>query len=126
MKTIPLQTEVDFTLVKQYMLLPVILDVLERDMKTIGTASLKMPSIYVRHLRQVQNRVHEDLRRTRKQLRVHGLKIYEEKRTTLGIEVLYLCRGYHHSFSMLWSLIKAEVERYLSEYFDVDLTEESE
>ncbi|OPA77426.1 hypothetical protein BVG16_13275 [Paenibacillus selenitireducens] len=124
MKSIPLQTEVDFTLVKQYVILPIVLDVLERDMQTIGTAPLKMPMIYVRNLRHVQNQVHEDLVRIRKQLRAHGLKVYEEKRTKIGVEVLYICRGYHHTFSMLWSLVKAEVERYLSEYLNVDLNEE--
>ncbi|MFD0616578.1 hypothetical protein ACFQZR_03830 [Paenibacillus sp. GCM10027629] len=121
MKSVPLQTEVDFTLVKQYILLPIVLDVLERDMQTLGMAPLKMPSIYVRNLQQVQRQVHEDLVRIRKQLRSHGLKVYEEKRTKSGVEVLYVCRGYHHTFSMLWSLIKAEIERYLSEYMNVDL-----
>jgi len=121
MKSVPLQTEVDFTLVKQYILLPIVLDVLERDMQTLGMAPLKMPSIYVRNLQQVQRQVHEDLVRIRKQLRAHGLKVYEEKRTKSGVEVLYVCRGYHHTFSMLWSLIKAEIERYLSEYMNVDL-----
>ncbi|WP_314585997.1 hypothetical protein [Paenibacillus terrigena] len=121
MKSVPLQTEVDFTLVKQYILLPIVLDVLERDMQTLGMAPLKMPTIYVRNLQQVQRQVHEDLVRIRKQLRAHGLKVYEEKRTKSGVEVLYVCRGYHHTFSMLWSLIKAEIERYLSEYMNVDL-----
>ncbi|WP_018756485.1 hypothetical protein [Paenibacillus terrigena] len=121
MKSVPLQTEVDFTLVKQYILLPIVLDVLERDMQTLGMAPLKMPTIYVRNLQQVQRQVHDDLVRIRKQLRAHGLKVYEEKRTKSGVEVLYVCRGYHHTFSMLWSLIKAEIERYLSEYMNVDL-----
>lgn len=124
MKSIPLQTEIDLTLVKQYVILPIVLDVLEHDAQLLETAPLKMPMIYVRNLRQVQQQVHEDLVRIRKQLRTHGMKVLEEQRSKLGIDVLYSCRGYQHHFSMLWSLIKAEVGRYLSEYLHVDLTVE--
>ncbi|OPA77483.1 hypothetical protein BVG16_13595 [Paenibacillus selenitireducens] len=121
MKSTPLQTEVDFTLVKQYILLPMILDVLERDMNTMKMAPLKMATVYVKNLEHIQSLIHDDLIRLRKQMRSHGLKVYEEKRTSINVEIQYICRGYHHTFAMLWTLVKADIERYLSEYFNVDL-----
>lgn len=120
----PLQTEKDLTLVKEYILLPIILDVLERDVKVLETAQLKMSVIYVKTLRCIQDKVIADLVLLRKRLRECGIKIYEQHRTQSGIEAEYLCRGYHHTFSMLWGLVKAELEKRLSVYLDIDLTDD--
>jgi len=116
-----LQTEMDFTLVKQYILLPILLDVLERDINAINVAPLKMTIVYIKMLQQAQEHVHDDLVRVRKQMRSHGLKVYEENKTKLSVDAQYTCRGYHHSFSMLWSLVKSELETLLSGYLGVDL-----
>ncbi|MEI7027487.1 hypothetical protein [Paenibacillus sp. y28] len=106
----------DMQLVKDYLLLPVLLEVLERDMSILQTLKLKMPAPYVRTLRGVQDQVTSDLASVRTRLRQRGVKVYEERRTAAGIEAMYLCRGYHYPFSMLWSLIKAEVEQRLNRY----------
>lgn len=116
-----LQTEMEFTLVKQYILLPLLMNTLEHDIKFMEMSPLKMATVYVTQLKQVQKDVHEDLVRVRKQMRAHGLKVYDEKKTRLGTEVQYTCRGYHHPFSMLWSLVRSEIEVLLSGYLGVDL-----
>ncbi|WP_027415928.1 hypothetical protein [Aneurinibacillus terranovensis] len=111
-------------LVKEYILLPIVLDVLERDIKTIESVPIKMRAIYVRTLRRVQDMVAADLAVLRKGLREHGIKVYEQHRTNIHIQARYICQGYHHNFSMLWGLIKAEVEKrlslYLKKYFTND------
>jgi len=122
--TATLQTNVDFTLVKQYVLLPIVLDVLERDIKGISSAELKMAKVYIKVLELAQKQVHEDLVRVRKQMKTHGIKVYEENRSKINVEVKYICRGYHHTFSLLWSLVKAEIETYISGYLNVNLEEE--
>ncbi|CAH0120130.1 MULTISPECIES: hypothetical protein [unclassified Paenibacillus] len=116
MKTVPQQTEEDFLLVKQYVLLPILLDVLERDINVLGTVRLKMPEVYINHLRQVQDQTHKDLVRIRNRLKTRGIRVYEENRTANGIEALYLCRGYHRKLSMLWSVVKSDIERGLTRY----------
>ena len=45
-----LETEEDLQLVKDYILLPLLLDVLERDMIALGTVKLKMDVVYARAL----------------------------------------------------------------------------
>ncbi|CAM4418192.1 hypothetical protein U9M73_08690 [Paenibacillus phoenicis] len=117
----PLETEEDLQLVKEYILLPVLLNVLERDMKALGTVKLKMDVVYVRALRTAQDLITADLTLLRKKMRDRGIKVFEQQRTELGIEARYLCRGYQHRFSMLWSLVKAELNQYLSKYLNVDL-----
>ncbi|WP_410511682.1 hypothetical protein PaeBR_16630 [Paenibacillus sp. BR2-3] len=117
----PLETEGDLQLVKEYILLPILLDVLERDIKTLGTVKLKMDVIYVKVLRSAQDLITSDVTMIRKKMRSRGIKVYEQQRTELCIEAHYLCRGYHHRFSMLWGLVKAELHKYLSKYLNTDL-----
>lgn len=116
-----LETEEDLQLVKEYILLPILLDVLERDMTVIGEVKLKLGFIYEKTLRQAQDRIIADVSMLRRNLREQGIKVYELKRTNLSVEARYLCRGYHHDFSMLWGLVKAELYKYLSVYLHIDL-----
>jgi hypothetical protein len=119
-KMIPLLTEDELLLVKEYVLLPIILDVLERDIKLFSVMPFKMSVVYMKSLRSVQDEIFKDMYRLRKELGKHGIKVYEQRRTKLGIEAEYLCKGYRHTFSMLWSLVKAEVEKKLMFYMHVD------
>jgi len=117
----PLETEDELKLVKDYLLLPVVLDVLERDIRTLDTLKLKMPQPYIRSLRSVQNKVTADMATIRRGLRGRGIKVYAERRTKQALEADYVCRGYHRKFSMLWGVVKAEVQQKLCRYLDVDL-----
>lgn len=120
MNQAPLATEEDLQLVKNYVLLPILLDTLERDIKIIRTEKLNMYVIYEKSLRQAQDQIIADMMLLRKNLRKRGIKVYEQKQTNLFIEARYLCRGYHHKFSMLWGLVKAEQHKYLNIYLHID------
>lgn len=111
-------------MIKQYVLLPLLLDVLERDQRALASASLKLPQVYKGLIRLLQNAVAADLARVRQGMREHGLKVFEERRTNLGIEARYLCRGYTYEFSMLWGLVKAELISRLCAYLGIDVTKE--
>lgn len=116
----PLETEEDLHLIKECVLLPILLDALERDLSVLGKTPLKMGAFYSMLLRRAQDQITIDLVRLRKQMRAHGLKIYEERRTELGVEAHYLCRGYHHKCSMLWGYVRAELHTRLSAYFNME------
>ncbi|MFD0713499.1 hypothetical protein [Paenibacillus sp. GCM10027626] len=116
----PLETEGDLHLVKEYILLPILLDVLERDIKALGTVKLKMNVVYIKVLRSAQDLITADVMLIRQNMRYRGIKVYEQQRTELCIEARYLCRGYQHKFSMLWGVVKAELYKYLSKYLNID------
>lgn len=121
MKIPPMQTTDEPSLVKSYVLLPILLDVLERDIATLTIVGLKLPAVYVACLQSVQDEIMVELTKLRQQMRQRGIKVYEQKRTKQALEVHYLCRGYHHHFSMLWTVVKPEIERRLSSLMHVDL-----
>ncbi|MEC0243515.1 hypothetical protein P4H66_27225 [Paenibacillus dokdonensis] len=118
----PAPAEEDTLLVKTYLLHVILLDVLERDIRTLGTLALKLPDVYIRGLSGVQNRVIYRLTAIRKDMRNRGIRVYEENRNTKGVEALYLCRGYQRRFFMLWSYVKAETASELCVYLGISLT----
>ncbi|WP_156826041.1 hypothetical protein [Paenibacillus terrigena] len=44
-------------------------------------------------------------------------------RTAIGIEAKYQFRGYHGNFSMLWSLVQADVSVRMCAYMGLDISE---
>ena len=96
---------------KDYILLPLLLDVLENDRGILRAADLKTPVITNAIIDRLQESALADLAQVRKNMRERGLKVYEDRKTRLGVEVEFICRGYHHKLSMLWGLIEAEIEQ---------------
>lgn len=118
---IPAVTDEESQMVKDYILLPVLLDVLERDIKTAESVEFKMGSIYVQHLRNIQDKVTHDITELRKTFRQSGIRVYEQKRTSKNLETKYLCRGYHYEITLLWTMVKADLEIRLAKYLGVKL-----
>lgn len=122
-KRTPLETQEELQWVLDYMLLPVVLDVLERDIRTLDTLELKMPLLYIKSLRKVQDRVSGEMAVLRGKLKSRGIRIYDQRRAKEQLEAEFMCRGYHRKCSMLWRLVKSEVERKLSVYLELDLAQ---
>jgi hypothetical protein len=112
----------ELVLVKKSVLFPIILDVLTYDSKNMQITGVKIPIVYdtLFKVKQQQaiNEVTEELNAVKREMKLRGIKILVEKRTNLSVEAQYICRGYPYYFSMLWSFVKAEVQKKLSAYFD--------
>ncbi|NUU75895.1 hypothetical protein [Paenibacillus xylanilyticus] len=119
----PSPADEDHRLVKGLVVRTLLLDVLERDIRTLDTLLLKMPEVYVLSLNRIQNQVLKEILAVRKQMRIRGVKILEEKRETEGIETIYLCRGYWQRFYMLWTFARNEVKQELCRHLNIDLTQ---
>ncbi|WP_018753647.1 hypothetical protein [Paenibacillus sanguinis] len=118
------QTEAEAEMVKRAILLPVLLDLLERDRQALANIPLKMPQIYKGFIGLLQTAAMNELAQVRKDMRKHGIKVFEERRTTFGLEARYLCRGYRYEFDMLWGLVRAEIFQLLGDYSGIDITKE--
>ncbi|GAA0836699.1 hypothetical protein ABER99_21465 [Paenibacillus glucanolyticus] len=98
-------------LVKDYILLPLLLDVLEKDRSLLSRSDLKTVDLTNVMIDRLQKAALTDLTKARIKMRETGLKVYENKKTSIGVEVEFVCRGYRHKISMLWGLIEAEIEQ---------------
>lgn len=105
-----IETEEDIQIIKEYTLLPVLLDMLARDIDHLTIYKDKIVYNYVIcHLRDVEQSIYPRLQNLRNQMKQRHISILNTEMNTLGIEVEYKVRGYIHHFNMLRSLIKAEV-----------------
>lgn len=105
-----METEEDLQIIKEYTLLPILLDMLARDMEHLTIYKDKLIFHYVIcHLRDVEQSIYPLLHDLRNRMRQRHITILNTEMGTLGIEVEYKVRGYIHHFNMLRSLIKAEL-----------------
>ncbi|WP_110930974.1 hypothetical protein [Paenibacillus bouchesdurhonensis] len=116
------QTSEDMSLVRLYLLLPLVLSAFERD-KELASYTFRTPEPYMRMIDAAQRKVEADLKEVRKKFRELGIKVYEEHLTFTGLDAKYLVRGYHHNFSMLSSLIAAESQVLMEKYLGLDITQ---
>jgi len=119
MKLTPAETEEELQWILAYMVLPVVLDVLERDIRALDTIKLKMPVVYMRSLRRVQNLACMDMADLRGKLRIRGIRVLDQRRTKERLEADFLYRSYRRKCSMPWGVVKAEVERKLGDYLEL-------
>ncbi|WP_134703240.1 hypothetical protein [Ammoniphilus sp. YIM 78166] len=103
----PSEQEQGFIL--QYIVLPLLLTVLERDKKIILNTPLKIKAPYLSLFDFTIKTVEQSVHHNRKTLRLHGIKVYSQKRTEKGIEVRYLYHGYQHLFQPSWDTLRMRV-----------------
>ncbi|WP_054029124.1 hypothetical protein [Bacillus sp. FJAT-28004] len=113
----------DTKIVKDAILFPYILDVLERDIQVIMASNAKMNSVYARLLRKAQNDATTSFYEVKNRMRNAGIKIFEEIREKDAFTTKFVVRGYQHEFKMFWSHLKIEIQTRLAAYLEVDLTD---
>lgn len=118
-----METDLNLELIKDFILLPIAFDALERDIRTFQSAPLKVAAVYIQHSRRIQRKIDVDLSLLRSQLRQQGIKVYDAKRMRHSVEAEYVYQGTRRKFAMVWGHVKAEVLRKLSLYMDVELTD---
>lgn len=111
----------DTALVKAYLELPVLLDVLELNIKKMKASNFKLQRLFELQLRTIQNQIIKDQLSVRQKMRKRGIKIIEENRTSDSLSANFQCRGYVESFTLLWGKVKADSEVMLADYLNVDI-----
>ncbi|WP_308634832.1 hypothetical protein [Paenibacillus silvisoli] len=116
MSSPPVQIGKELELVRRYVLLGIVNQILDHDIRIVGATATKLPRLYESMMRGLQDRVLLELAAMRRQFRDNGIGVEKEQRSASGLSAAYSCMGYKHSFSMPWSFVKAESERLLKSY----------
>ncbi|WP_019639094.1 hypothetical protein [Paenibacillus fonticola] len=104
------ETEEDIQIIKEYTLLPILLDMLARDIAELSRHQNKMIyNLVIFYLKGVEDLIHRELKALRAKMRQQRIQILATTMDALGVEVEYKVRGYIHHFKMLRSLVKAEL-----------------
>ncbi|TDG00166.1 hypothetical protein [Paenibacillus piri] len=116
-------TPEELQFVKMGIILPVMLDVLQRDMNRIKQVKLKLNVLYTLSLGKAQDGVHAELMELKAELRKRGIRIYEEARVAEGIQARFKCRGYDHKLLLQWEKVRTEILKKGSQYWGITLTD---
>lgn len=103
-------TEEETVLIRQALILPIVLDVLEHDIRVLRSSSAKMNAIYVRYLHALQDQVSLSLFQLRRRMKHQEIKVVDQRRGKEGLEAQILCRGYAHNTLLLWPVVRSEIE----------------
>ncbi|WP_100012299.1 hypothetical protein [Lentibacillus sediminis] len=106
----------EYKLLHDYIVLPYVLAVLERDKKHLQGVSFKFPHLYEYWLNQKMETVTKDLANTRRAMRRIGMYVYQEDQTDKGLELKYKYHKYHYNMGWLYSILRANVEKKMKEY----------
>lgn len=105
-----IETEEDVQIIKEYTLLPILLDMLARDMEELKVYKDKIVYNHILfYLREVEMAIYPELQSIKSQMKKRDIKVIHTEMNALGINVEYKVRGYLHHFTMLRSLVKAEL-----------------
>jgi hypothetical protein len=121
LKTSPLQTEADIQLVKDHLVLTVMLDMLEIEVRKLRRGDLHTSALLARQFRKIQKDAQKTLYEVHRGFKQNGIRIIETARTKGYVEARYLCRGYEHEMMLLGDTVKADIEVRLARQFDIDL-----
>ncbi|MNR36998.1 hypothetical protein D3C85_1549790 [compost metagenome] len=97
-------------MIKEYTLLPILLDMLARDMEELKVYKDKIVYNHILfYLREVEMAIYPEIQRLKSKMKQRDIKVLHTETNALGINVEYKVRGYIHHFTMLRSLVKAEL-----------------
>lgn len=105
-----IETEEDIQIIKDYTLLPILLDMLARDIEELSLHQNKLIyNLVIFYLKRIEVHIHLELKGLRSKMRQQQIRVLSTTMNALGVEVEYKVRGYIHHFKMLRSLVKAEL-----------------
>ena len=114
----PLPSAAEKLLVKQYVLLPILLTILQRDLDAVGESSLRISLPHIRVIQRMMASVRDDLIRVRHSLGRAGIRIYTEKKNAGGVMCKFICRGYHETVSLTREDTRTEISQLAGKYSD--------
>lgn len=115
-------TDNERQLVKEFLVIPVMLEYVEGDISMIRQSGLRTDLILIGSLKKVHDAILFEHFGVKLRLKKSGLKVYEINRSASGIEASFLCRGYHHKMTLLWSVVRTEVLNKASQYTGVQIS----
>ncbi|MEF3311390.1 hypothetical protein PV433_21145 [Paenibacillus sp. GYB004] len=120
LKKAQIPDELEMQLIKEYIVLPHVLNVFERDMKKMETEQIfKTYKPYVAKFNLVIGEIVRDLTKIRIEMRKRGIKVYDGDRSEKEVIHEYLCRGYMGKVAFLWGTLRSDVEIKMNHYLGI-------
>lgn len=112
----------ELSMIKEYLLLPLVLSVFERDARYVRESPIKTPDPYIKVIHRAMDQASGEWTRLRAEFRRRGIQVTWQKLEPEGLYASYLCRGYSGSMRLLIRLVKSEIEIRHRKYLGEDMT----
>lgn len=113
-------TEEEQGMITEFIILPFVLSVFDRDAKVIGD-HVKTKAPYIQTIELAMDRITTNLTEVRKEFRKRDIRVFPTRRTEHGIQCSYMCRGYENELELMWNYVRAEVEIRMKHYLGAHL-----
>ncbi|MEC0227050.1 hypothetical protein [Paenibacillus alba] len=112
--TMPTKEELEA--IRDFVLLPMLLSIVEKNKQEIERTSYSMRTIFVKAANIIQNLITNDIQAVRKLLKERNIKVFEDEMIDLNLRYNYICRGYEDKFVLVRDVARAELMRRLGKY----------
>lgn len=109
-------TPEEILLVRDYCLLPMMLNVVETNLRSIEHSNYSLRRLYITSTQALLDLVHRDVVALREQLLRHHIRVFDEERVDNMIQFKFVCRGYEDHFTMTSDVARSEIGTRLTHY----------
>ncbi|MBP1995653.1 hypothetical protein [Paenibacillus eucommiae] len=106
----------EMNLVRDYILLPVMLSVVENKSREIEMSSLAFKMLYSASSRVLASIIGKDLRKVEKALQERSIQVFEEMKDENMLQYRYICRGHEEPLIMARDYMKSEISVRIGRY----------
>ncbi|UAL49783.1 hypothetical protein K7887_22720 (plasmid) [Sutcliffiella horikoshii] len=108
----------DINIADQYIILNLLIDTLERELKSIEASTIRLQKPYLELTENILSQGRKELIATKQLMRKKGIRVFDKTiRNEDFWDYKYLIRGYEGNFNYLKYALKMKMEKRLLEYF---------
>lgn len=109
-------TPEELTMIRDYVLLPHLLTILQNSMAEVQHSSNVLKRIFAALTQLLMNRVTKDMYRIKRELSRRNIKILNDEQVDLVVYHRFVCRGYEDRFGMVREVMRSEISVRLTKY----------
>lgn len=111
-------TPEELTMIRDYVLLPHLLTILQNCLDEVQHSSNVLKRVYASLTQLLINRVTKDMYTVKRELSRRNIKILTDEQADLVVYHRYVCRGYEDRFGMVREVMRSEISVRLTTYIN--------
>jgi len=109
-------TPEELTMVRDYVLLPHLLTILQNSLEEIQNSPNVLKRVFASITQLLMNRVTKDMYNIKRELSRRNIKILNDEQVDLVVYHRFVCRGYEDRFGIVREVMRSEISVRLTKY----------
>ncbi|MFE5318930.1 hypothetical protein ACFQ88_09490 [Paenibacillus sp. NPDC056579] len=109
-------TRKELELMREYILLPVALQIVEKRSIEVEMSSMTLKLLYSAAAKILARKIREDVQKSRAALLEKNIRLFEESKDDTALYYRYVCRGREDRFTMTKDFMRAEISARIGRY----------